>query len=370
MLTAQVMTASATNYDLSGACLGNVSSTSRTPATLMIPSIKSQPDRRADNYRAPTSCHDSGYVALAWNKVQPYTELMRLERPAGAAVLYFPCLFGTLFVASIATPIIAPQQVFRVNTVFAFGSILVRSLGCTWNDYVDRDLDKLVERTKTRPLPRGSVTPGQTLLFLGAQMIFGIGVVLAFQPLTCLIAGAPSMIFIAVYPFAKKHTSYPQLVLGIPASWGIFMAFPALEMSGDKISTSSSRAAACLIAVCVSWTVIYDTIYAAQDVKDDIKAGVHSTMTRHQNQARAFLRVLVGCQMLAMLGFQYFFQGGIAFIVLTCFGSVIAVGAMVERVKLNDVRSCAWWFKRGNMLVALVMASGFIAEFTLRWRGR
>ena len=291
---------------------------------------------------------------------------MRLGKPAGVAVLYFPCIFGTFYVAAAVKPITAPFDVLKTNLVFLLGSFLVRSLGCTWNDYVDRDFDRLVERTKFRPLPEGSISSRDALIFTFAQSLLGILSVIALQPMMCLFVGAPSIFITAIYPFAKRFTSYPQAILGIPASWGIIMAFPALEVPFERVSSSIISGAICLVVACMLWTVLYDTVYAAQDVYDDLKAGLRSTMTRHLHHARWFLRGLTAAHCVSMIGVQYFFAGSVAFILLSVLGSVMSLAVMIESVDLQDQANCAWWFTKGNMIVGFVMASGFFVEYIQR----
>ena len=319
--------------------------------------------RRAILFRSPGLSSTATQISAC---TRPYNQLMRLEKPIGTVVLYLPCLFGITFVAASSRPIISPARLFKMNLVFLLGSFLVRSLGCTWNDYVDQDIDKLVERTKCRPLPRRAVSSRSTLIFVCVQLILGIVCVVALLPIACLCAGLPSIILTILYPFAKRHTSYPQAFLGIPASWGIVMAFPALEVAGEGLTRSLLWGTVCLVAFCILWTVLYNAIYAAQDVQDDLKIGLRSTMARYLGRARWFLRGIAAAQYLSLYCFQHFFKGKLPFTVLALLGSTIGLFTMVAKVDLDDRANCAWWFQYGNLVVGFAMARGFSVEYTQR----
>ena len=199
----------------------------------------------------------------------PYAQLMRLDRPMPMWLLLLPC-WWSLILAQIALGGGLPD--LWKAFLFLIGSIVMRGAGCTLNDIVDRDIDKKVKRTSARPLPAGLISLRSAFLFLGAQLLLGLVILLQFNHLT-VVTGIASLAIVAVYPFMKRITYWPQLVLGFAFNWGAllgwsstyewFLIAPILLYLGG-----------------VSWTMAYDTIYAHQDKDDDALIGVKSTALR------------------------------------------------------------------------------------------
>lgn len=196
----------------------------------------------------------------------PYAQLMRLERPIGWWLLLLPCWWG-MGLAQITLP----SSMLNLWHAFLFliGAIVMRGAGCVVNDLTDQDFDARVERTKNRPLPSGRVSRKQAYIFLGVLLLIGLVVLLQFNQLTIITAIA-SLAIVAVYPFMKRITYVPQLVLGMAFNWGAVVGF--------TVETNSfSWAAALLYLAGISWTLAYDTIYAHQDKDDDVLIGLKST---------------------------------------------------------------------------------------------
>jgi 4-hydroxybenzoate polyprenyltransferase len=196
---------------------------------------------------------------------RPYAQLARLDRPIGWQLLLAPCLSATCLAA------IAQRQPpnFALLLLFLVGAIAMRGAGSTFNDLIDRHIDAQVERTRGRPLPSGRVSPRGAALFMGAQCTVGLLVLLALNPFARIV-GIASLVPVAAYPFMKRFTSWPQAILGLAFSWGALVGWAA-ETGG------LAAPAFWLYASCIVWTIGYDTIYAIQDRKDDVKAGVKST---------------------------------------------------------------------------------------------
>lgn len=197
---------------------------------------------------------------------KPYLRLARFDRPIGFWLLFWPCAFSVGLVA-VARPALAFD--WGMLALFAIGSVAMRGAGCTFNDIVDRDIDDKVARTRLRPIPSGQVTRTQGLVFLIAQALLGFLILLQFNSFTIWL-GVASLVLVAIYPFMKRVTYWPQLFLGLAFSWGALMgwsaAFGALH-----------QPAYLLYAGCILWTIGYDTIYALQDIEDDALIGVKST---------------------------------------------------------------------------------------------
>ena len=195
----------------------------------------------------------------------PFVQLARLDRPVGWQLLLAPCLSSTCLAA------IAHQQTphYRLLILFTLGAIAMRGAGSTFNDFIDREIDAKVERTRMRPLASGQVTPFAVLVFLLAQCLVGLFVLLSLNVFSIFV-GFASLLPVAVYPFMKRVTSWPQAVLGLAFSWGALIGWSA-------VTGELAAPAFWLYGSCILWTIGYDTIYAVQDRRDDMEAGVKST---------------------------------------------------------------------------------------------
>ena len=198
---------------------------------------------------------------------RPYLRLSRADRPIGTWLLLLPCWCG------LALAMLAGQDP-RWEDLWIFvgcgiGAWLMRGAGCTWNDITDRDIDDKVARTRSRPIPAGAVTVKQALAYLVAQSLIAFCILLTFN--TAAIAlGILSLLPVAIYPFAKRFTWWPQVFLGLAFNWGALLAWTAH-------SGSLGWPAITLYLAGIAWTLFYDTIYAHQDTEDDALIGVKST---------------------------------------------------------------------------------------------
>jgi 4-hydroxybenzoate polyprenyltransferase len=195
-------------------------------------------------------------------QLESYGQLMRIDKPIGIWLLLWPTLWA-LWISAEGSP---DPWVF---TAFMVGVFVTRSAGCVINDYVDRDIDARVARTKDRPLAAGRVAPTEALVLFGALMMIALGLVLTLNRTTQLLAIVGAAL-IVIYPFCKRFLAAPQLVLGAAFGWGIPMAFA--EQAGEV-----SRLAWLMWVTVLIWALIYDTMYAMADRKDDLKIGVNST---------------------------------------------------------------------------------------------
>jgi 4-hydroxybenzoate polyprenyltransferase len=195
----------------------------------------------------------------------PFVQLARLDRPIGWQLLLAPC-WQSAALAGLAG---ASGPRLTHLALFAIGAIAMRGAGSTYNDILDRELDAGVERTKGRPLPSGRVGVRAAALFLVAQALVGLAVLLCFNGFTILL-GVASLGIVAVYPLMKRITAWPQAVLGLAFAWGALMGWAA-------IYGALAWPALALYASAISWTIGYDTIYALQDARDDAIVGIKST---------------------------------------------------------------------------------------------
>ena len=212
--------------------------------------------------------------------VRPYAQLARLDRPIGWQLLLAPCWWGTALVATAVHS--GPNLAHLV--LFAVGAVAMRGAGSTGNDIVDRDIDRAVARTRGRPLASRRVSTKQAAAFLVAQALVGLAVLLCFNGYTVAL-GIAALLPVAVYPYMKRITDWPQLVLGLAFAWGALvgwsgtagaLAWPAVALYGGAIL----------------WTMGYDTIYALQDIADDVGAGIGSTAIRFGRHVRGGVATL------------------------------------------------------------------------------
>ena len=198
---------------------------------------------------------------------RPYLRLSRADRPIGTWLLYIPCIWGILLAALQAGDFQSWDLWLIVGC--GAGAWLMRGAGCTWNDITDRKFDAQVARTRSRPLPSGQVTVRGALLWMVAQALIAFCILISFG-MPAVLIGVASLGFVAIYPFAKRFTWWPQVFLGLAFNWGALLAWTA--------HTGQIEWPAVLLYLAgISWTLFYDTIYAHQDKEDDALIGVKST---------------------------------------------------------------------------------------------
>ena len=203
------------------------------------------------------------YAPAPW---RPYLRLARMDRPIGTWLLLFPC-WWSLTLAEVSNG--RPYPNLTMLALFAIGAVVMRGAGCAYNDYVDREYDARVQRTASRPIPSGQVTPEAALLFVAVLSGIGFLVLIWFNMFTILL-GISSLALVAIYPYMKRLTYWPQAVLGLAFNWGALMGWAAVK-------GSLALPALLLYAGSVLWTIGYDTIYAHQDTEDDLMLGLKST---------------------------------------------------------------------------------------------
>jgi 4-hydroxybenzoate polyprenyltransferase len=232
-----------------------------------------------------TDLADDGWIDRrmpAWTR--PYFKLARLDRPTGIWLLLLPCWWAIALASSTAADGIG------MTVLFTIGAVVMRGAGCTVNDIIDRNIDAQVERTRGRPLPSGQVGLFGALVFLAILLALGLGVLVQLNKLT-IILGVASLVLVGLYPLMKRWTWWPQAFLGLTFNWGTIMGWTA-------VTGHLGLAAILLYGAGFCWTLVYDTIYAHQDMKDDEAAGVGSTARRFAGFSKVWL---VGFA-LAMLG--------------------------------------------------------------------
>lgn len=279
---------------------------------------------------------------------RPYARMARLERPIGWWLLLWPCWWSS----AMATAAAGQWPNLWHLVLFLVGAIVMRGAGATYNDIVDRDLDAAVARTRSRPIPSGRVTVRQARIFMVALALVGLVVLLQFNGFTIAL-GILSLVTVAIYPFLKRVTDWPQLGLGFAFSWGALMGWPAVFGRLDW-------APVLLYAGAILWTIAYDTIYAHQDIEDDAIVGVRSTARFFGDRTREALAIL--------------FAGATLFFLAACWAAGLGVlayvgviaGALhlawqVRTFRLGDPETCLMLF-RANRDYGWIVFAGLIAD--------
>lgn len=280
---------------------------------------------------------------------QPYLRLARADRPIGSWLLLLPCWWSTAL-AAIAAGARWPDPVLLL--LFAVGTVVMRGAGCTWNDIIDREVDAKVKRTRSRPIPSGQVSVRAAFIFMCALALIGLVVLLQFNAFA-IATGIASLVVVALYPFAKRVTSWPQLVLGLAFSWGALMgwaaAFGRLDLPAFVLYAGS-----------ILWVIGYDTIYAHQDREDDAIVGVRSTARLFGLATKPALTILYAGAVV-LIGIAGCLSGGGAF----CLAGVLAFGAhlgwQVARIEVDDPALCLRLF-RSNRDAGLLLFAGFVLD--------
>jgi 4-hydroxybenzoate polyprenyltransferase len=285
-------------------------------------------------------------------RARPYLRLARLDRPIGSWLLLLPC-WWSIGLAEIYARIQIPNLWYVA--LFFVGAFAMRGAGCTWNDIVDRDLDSRVERTRSRPIPSGQVTVGQAAVFLIAQALVGLLVLLQFNSFA-IWTGIASLVIVAIYPFMKRLTYWPQIVLGLAFSWGALMGWAATFGRLDV-------PALLLYAGTISWVIGYDTIYAHQDREDDALIGVKSTALLFGDRTKPMLAVFYSLAVVLIAVSGIAAHASISFALgLAAFAGHL--GWQIWRLDINDPDLCLALFK-SNRDAGLILFAGLVIDPSL-----
>jgi 4-hydroxybenzoate polyprenyltransferase len=289
--------------------------------------------------------------APIWSR--PYLRLARLDRPIGSWLLLLPCWWSAALASALARDV---SRLPLVIVLFFVGAFAMRGAGCTWNDITDRDLDAKVERTRSRPIPAGQVGVRQALAFLVVQALIGLVVLLQFNRFA-VATGIASLAIVAVYPFMKRITWWPQVVLGLAFSWGALMGFAVVL---GRIGAP----ALFLYAGSIAWVIGYDTIYAHQDTEDDALIGVKSTARLFGARTHRALVVFYGLAVI-LIGAAMSLTGATfpAWAGLVAFAAHL--GWQIARLRIDDPVLCLRVFK-SNRDAGLLLFAGLLADAITR----
>ncbi|KAH7325587.1 UbiA prenyltransferase family [Stachybotrys elegans] len=303
--------------------------------------------------------HGGGWVSRLPSLWIPYVQLARLSPPAAILLIYIPHVLGLLHAASIQRSSLA--EILRSSGWLFVGTVFFSNAAHAWNDLIDSPFDKLVARTKTRPIPRGAISEKNAFIFATVQAIGAALVLLAFPSMTGKWA-IPNIFASTYYPWAKRHTHGAQLVLGFCLGWGVIVGATTVN-----VDPSTDTSTIFLFVACLLWTGIYDTIYAHQDYKDDMKLGLKSLATllgKKHTKAVLYLFLVIMLGSLAQCGILH--EAMWPYHCLAVGGSLVSLGTMITYVQLENPKSCWKWFSTGFWGTGGSIAAGLIAQYATR----
>ncbi len=282
---------------------------------------------------------------------RPYLRLARADRPIGTWLLLWPCWWSL----ALANPRTSFLPYF---ILFFIGAFVMRGAGCVFNDIVDRDIDKGVERTRARPLASGRVSLPMAILFLGFLLLIGLVILLQFNKFT-IVLGTASLALVAVYPFMKRITYWPQAVLGLTFNWGALMGWAAA-------TGFLAPAPVALYIAGFFWTMGYDTIYAHQDKEDDELIGVKSLALKLGDGSKPWLAGFYALTVVFLALAGALAKLGLLFYVGLAFAAAHLIYQII-RVDIDDSDACLAAFRSnrifGWIVFAAIVFGGFATAF-------
>lgn len=293
-----------------------------------------------------TDINTKGWVARMPSAVQPYLLLMRLDRPIGTWLLLLPGWWAVMLAAGGAASL--NRADFELLVLFGLGAVVMRGAGCVINDLWDRDLDKEVERTRGRPLAAGTVSARAAIIFLAGLLLVGL-VILLRMNFVAVMLGVLSLVLVVTYPLMKRVTWWPQAFLGMTFNFGALIGWAA-------VTGVVGLPALCLYAAGFFWTLGYDTIYAHQDIEDDMRVGIKSSALRLGQRSRIWIaRFYAASFVLLVLAFVLSGAGLLSLILLG--GAGWHLRWQLKRWTLGDAASALAIFRSNRDYGLLVFAA-------------
>ena len=281
-----------------------------------------------------------------------FIELIRLKKPIGFMLLFWPCAWGLTIAYDFSNNI---KIYFFYLLLFFLGSVLMRSAGCIVNDIVDEKFDKKVERTKNRPIASGKISKKIGLIYSLFLCFLAFLVLINFNWFTIILA-LGSMPLAFVYPLMKRYTYWPQLFLGITFNYGLILGWVSIKNSLDIVPIIFYIGA-------IFWTLGYDTIYGFQDIKDDEIIGVKSTSIKFKKTPIAFLTICYSIFIFSTLMIGILMKFNYIFFLILILPFLHLFAYQVRRIKINDSATCLKIFKSNNFFGLLIFLTIVIGKF-------
>jgi 4-hydroxybenzoate polyprenyltransferase len=317
--------------------------------------------RLAQTFATDPNHHIFALVPPSWI---PYVELTRLDQPVGVLMPILLYSIGLTFAACVSQPLISMSEFFVLAWHSDIWLFIMRHALCAFNDAIDYEYDQKVRRHRLRPVARGAITPERALQFSAVQLMLGAWA-LSNLPTESHGLGVITTIIMMIYPFGKRFTHFPQLIMGSGFTVSIFMACAAV---GADASVGSAHYASALFlgVACMLIVAIADTIHAYQDLHDDARAGIKSMTLILGDRPKTWLwTVTAGIEgLLLMVGHQNDFSP--FYYLITCGGSFFVLSAMLVLVDLRVAADCRWWFHRGGIGSVFAIVSGLYIEYFIR----
>ena len=284
-------------------------------------------------------------------KFQIFVQLTRLNKPIGVLLLFWPCAWGLTLGYYFNSD---TNLYLKYIILFFLGSVLMRSAGCIFNDIIDRDLDKKVQRTKERPIASGKISVPKASICAIVLCLISLLILLQFNWLT-IVLGMSSMILAFAYPFMKRITYWPQLFLGLTFNWGIIMGWAS-------ITNSISIEPLMLYLSAIFWTLGYDTIYGLQDIRDDEIIGVKSTSIKFKNNVKVFVGTCYSLCVLCILILGLLMKIDKYLLTLSTF-FILSLIYQIKIFKTDNPKSCLHSFRTNNLTGLLIFLFIFSFNF-------
>ncbi|CAB3403594.1 unnamed protein product [Caenorhabditis bovis] len=332
----------------SSSCIGLCSTSSFANAT----DYRKRRISTSSKFNVVTIPTAASLVARSPPNIRPYLELMRADKPIGTWLLYWPCTWSI----AIAAPAGQLPSLYMLS-LFGAGAFLMRSAGCVINDLWDKDFDRRVERTKSRPLACGSLSNKQAVGLLGGLLSASLAILLQLNWYSVAV-GASSMLLVVGYPLAKRYTYWPQFVLGATLNWGVLIAWAEL------VRLENATTFVPLYAATVLYTVIYDTIYSHQDKADDIMIGVKSTALRLGDDTQKWLAAF-GVGVVTSLSAVGFTSDQTWPYWLALAGTSAQLAWQIGTVDINNGTDC-WKKFKSNSWMGVILFAGIVASTLLK----
>jgi len=286
------------------------------------------------------------------NQIKLFIDLVRLKKPIGFMLLFWPCAWGLTLAYDFSSNL---NNYFFYLILFFLGAVLMRSAGCIVNDILDKEFDKKVFRTKNRPIASGKISTKVAFTYASILCLLALLVLLNFNQFTIILA-LGSMPLAFTYPLMKRYTYWPQLFLGITFNYGLILGWTSINEEIDLIPILFYFGA-------IFWTLGYDTIYGYQDIKDDEIIGLKSTSIKFKSNPIVFLIIcysifyLITLSMGFLMNLNNLFFFSLAIVFLQIFYS------QLKMLKIDDAKNCLKIFKSNNFLGLLVYFGIFIGKF-------
>ena len=284
-------------------------------------------------------------------KIKILIQLTRLNKPIGFLLLFWPCAWGL----SLGYYFNHESELyFKYLILFFLGSVLMRSAGCIFNDIVDRNLDRKVQRTKNRPIASGKISVLESFIYIIFLCLIAFLILIHFNWLT-FVLGLGSMVLAFAYPFMKRITYWPQLFLGLTFNWGIIMGW-------TSITNNISIEPVILYFSAIFWTLGYDTIYGLQDIQDDEIIGIKSTSIKFKDNVKIFVGTCYSLCVLLIL-ILYLIMDVNIYLIFFLIPFVISLFYQIKIFKIDNPNSCLLAFKSNNLSGFLIFI--FIFTFSI-----